>query len=183
MFERARKIQPAGVSYRNRYIEPYPFFVKAARGAKLIDLDGNEYTDYWCCHFAMILGHAHPIVMRAIKDQAENGWHFGLEHELEVTLSETISKHVPSAEMIRYTSSGSEANFFAVRLARTYTKRDRIAKFEGCWHGAYDPLHLAMRPPFGKPLSGGIPKTSQADTLVVPYNDLNAFLERTKGES
>lgn len=182
IFDRARRVQPAGVSYSNRYIEPYPFFVKEARGAKLIDVDGNEYTDYWCTHFAMILGHAHPIVMQAIKTQAENGWHFGLEHELEVTLSETISKHVPSAEMIRYTSSGSEANFFAVRLARTYTRRGRIAKFEGGWHGAYDPLHIAVQPPFDKPLSGGISKSAQADTVVVPYNDLDGFLERVKRE-
>ena len=182
LFVRAKQVQPAGVSYRNRYFEPYPFFVKEARGAKLIDLDGNEYVDYWCTHFAMILGHAHPIVMQAIKNQAELGWHFGFEHELEVTLAETISKHVPSAEMIRYTSSGSEANFFAIRLARTFTRRGRIAKFEGGWHGAYDPLHLAMTPPFDKPLSGGIPAASQADTLVVPYNDLDGFLERTKGE-
>ncbi len=182
LFTRSKQVQPAGVSYRNRYFEPYPFFVKEAHGAKLIDLDGNEYTDYWCTHFAMILGHAHPIVMQAIKNQAELGWHFGLEHELEVTLAETISKHVPSAEMIRYTSSGSEANFFAIRLARTFTKRYKVAKFEGGWHGAYDPLHLAMMPPFEKPLSGGISIASQSDTVVVPYNDFDGFLKRTKGE-
>lgn len=72
MFERAKKVEPAGVSYRNRYFEPYPFFVKQAKGAKLIDIDGNEYTDYWCTHFAMILGHAYPIVLQAIKKQADN---------------------------------------------------------------------------------------------------------------
>ena len=182
MFERAKQVEPAGVSYKNRYFEPYPFFVKEARGAKLIDVDGNGYTDYWCTHFALILGHAHPIVMQAIKTQAENGWHFGLVHELEIELSEAIRKHVPSAELIRYTSSGSEANFFAIRLARTFTKRDKIAKFEGCWHGAFDAVHLAIRPPFDKPLSGGITKTSQADTIVVPYNNLNGFLDRVKHE-
>ena len=182
MFERAKRIEPAGVSYKYRYFEPYPFFVREARGAKLIDLDGNAFTDYWCTHFAMILGHAHPTVMQAIKAQAEIGWHFGLAHELEVTHSETIAKHVRSAELVRYTSSGSEANFFAIRLARTFTKRNKIAKFEGCWHGAYDPLHIAMRPPFEKPLSGGITKASQQDTIVVPYNNLDGFLKLVKRE-
>ena len=183
MFERAKKVEPAGVSYKNRYFEPYPFFVKEARGAKLIDIDGNEYTDYWCTHFAMILGHAHPKVMQAIKAQTEKGWHFGLAHKLEIELSEAIRKHVPSAELFRYTSSGSEANFYAIRLARTFTKRDKIAKFEGCWHGSYDPIHLAVKPPFDKPLSGGITKSSQADTLVVRYNDLDGFLHRVKEEN
>jgi len=182
IFRRAQTITPAGVSYINRLIQPYPFFVKEARGSKLIDVDGNEYTDYWCTHFAMILGHTHPLVLEAIKRQAENGWHFGVEHELELGLSEKIAKHVPTAEMIRYTSSGSEANFFAIRLARAFTRRSRIAKFEGCWHGAYDPLHIAVRPPFDKIPSGGITKGSQEDTVVVPYNDLEGFLERTRGE-
>ena len=182
MFERAKKVEPAGVSYKNRYFKPYPFFVREARGAKLIDLDGNAFTDYWCTHFAMILGHTHPTVMQAIKTQTENGWHFGLAHELEVTLSETISKNVPSAELVRYTSSGSEANFFAVRLARTFTRREKIAKFEGCWHGAYDPLHIGMRPPLDQPLSGGITKASQKDTILVPYNDLDGYLKRVKKE-
>lgn len=182
MFERAKMVEPAGVSYKNRWFEPYPFFVREATGAKLVDIDGNTYTDYWCTHFAMILGHAHPIVMQAIKTQAENGWHFGLAHELEVTLSEALVKRVPSAELVRYTSSGSEANFFAIRLARTFTKRNTIAKFEGCWHGAYDPLHLAVRPPWDKPLSGGITAGSQQDTISAPYNDLDGFLKRVSHE-
>jgi len=180
MFEHAKKFEPAGISYRFRSFEPYPFFVKEAHGSKLTDLDGNEYTDYWCTHFAMILGHTFPTVMQAIEMQVEKGWHFGLAHELEVDLSETITKHVPSAELVRFTSSGSEADLFAIRLARTYTKRSQIAKFEGCWHGAYDPLHIAVKPPFDKPPSGGITKASQEDTIVVPYNNLTGFLERVK---
>lgn len=182
MFERAKKVEPGGVSYRNRYFEPYPFFVKKAKGATLTDIDGNEYTDYWCTHFAMILGHAYPTVLHAIQKQAGNGWHHGLSHQLEVTLSEKIAQHVPSAEMVRYAGSGSEANLFAVRLARTFTKRMKIAKFEGCWHGSYDPLHIAMRPPFDKPPSGGISVASQQDTVVFPYNDLRGFQERVGNE-
>ena len=182
MFERAKKVEPAGVSYKNRHFDPYPFFVKKSRGANVIDLDGNVYTDYWCTHMALILGHAHPAIMEAIKIQVENGWHYGFVHELEVTHSEAITKHVPSAEMVRHASSGSEANFFAVRLARTFTKRSKIAKFEGGWHGAYDPLHIAMKPPFDKPPSGGITKGSQEDTIVVPFNDFHGFEDRVKRE-
>lgn len=182
MFERAKKVEPGGVSYRFRHFDPYPFFVKEAKGATLLDLDGNKYTDYWCTHFAMILGHAHPSVMQAIKTQAERGWHFGLAHELEIILSERIIRNIPSAELARFTSSGSEANLFAVRLARTFTKRKKMAKFEGCWHGAYDPLHIAVRPPFDTPPSGGITEGSQEDTIVVPYNDLTGFLDRVKRE-
>ncbi len=180
MYERARKVEPEGVSYRNRHFDPYPFFVKEAKGATLIDLDGNRYTDYWCTHFAMILGHTYPSVTQAIKTQAEKGWHYGLVHELEITLSETITRHVPNAELVRFSSSGSEANLYAIRLARTFTKRKKIAKFEGCWHGAYDPLHIAVKPPFDKPLSGGITEGSQEDTIVVPYNNLTGFLDRVK---
>lgn len=182
MFERAKKVEPAGTSYRFRSFEPYPFFVKEAKGSKITDLDGNEYTDYWCTHFAMILGHAFPTVMQAIKTQVGKGWHHGLAHELEVELSETITQHVPSVQLVRFASSGSEANFFAIRLARTYTKRTRLAKFEGGWHGAYDPLHIAVKPPFDKPQSGGITEGSQEDTDVVPYNNLAGFLDRVKGE-
>lgn len=182
MFERAKKVEPAGVSYKNRYFEPYPFFVREAKGSKLIDIDGNTFTDYWCTHFSMILGHAYPSVMQAIRAQAEVGWHFGVAHELEVRHAEALAKNVPSAELVRYASSGSEANFFAVRLARAFTNRDKIAKFEGCWHGAYDPLHIAMRPPFDEPPSGGITKGSQEDTIVVPYNDLDGFLELVRRE-
>jgi glutamate-1-semialdehyde 2,1-aminomutase len=182
MFERCKKIQPAGVSYKFRLFDPYPFFVKQAKGARLIDVDGNEYTDYWCTHFSMILGHAPSSVQQAINRQAENCWHFGLEHELEIIHAEKLCQHVPSAEMVRYTSSATEANLFAVRLARTYTKRNKIAKFKGGWHGPYDPLHIAVKPPFDEPASGGLTKSSQEDTIVVPYNDLNGFLDRVKGQ-
>jgi glutamate-1-semialdehyde 2,1-aminomutase len=182
MFERAKKVEPAGVSYKNRYFEPYPFFVKSSKGAKLTDLDGNVYTDYWCTHMAMILGHAHPAVTEAIKRQAETGWHHGFVHELEVEHSEAIVRNVPSAEMVRHASSGSEANFFATRLARTFTKRSKVVKFEGGWQGAYDPLHLAIKPPFSKPVSGGITRGSQEDTIVAPFNSFEVFQDRVKGE-
>lgn len=182
MFQRAKKVEAAGVSYRNRYFEPYPFFVKESNGSTLTDIDGNTYTDYWCTHLAMILGHRHPAVLEAIKAQAEKGWHHGVAHELEVTHSEAIQRHVPTAELVRYASSGTEANLFAIRLARTFTKRPKIAKFEGGWHGPYDALHIANKPPFDMPPSGGLTKGSQQDTIVVPYNDLDGFMKRVAGE-
>lgn len=182
MFERAKRVEPAGVSYKNRCFEPYPFFVKRSKGAQVFDLDGNAYTDYWCTHMAMILGHAHPAVMEAIKRQAENGWHHGFVHELEVTHSEAIARNIPSAELVRHASSGSEAGFFAARLVRTFTKRTKLAKFEGAWHGAYDPLHIAMKPPFDILPSGGITNGSQEDTIVVPFNDFEGFRDRVKHE-
>jgi glutamate-1-semialdehyde 2,1-aminomutase len=182
LFERAQKVEPAGVSYKIRSIDPYSFFVKESNGARLIDVDGNVFTDYWCTHMAMILGHRHPVVLEAIKTQAEKGWHHGMSHQLEVTHAEAVTKHVPSAEMVRYASSGSEAMLFAVRLARTFTKRSKIAKFEGGWHGPYDPVHLALKPPFDAPTSGGLTKGSQQDTIVVPYNNLDGFLDLVKHE-
>lgn len=183
MFERARKVEPAGVSYKIRFFEPYPFFVRESEGARITDLDGNVFTDYWSTHFAMILGHRHPIVLEAIKNQAENGWHHGLSHELEITHAEAITKHTPSAEMVRYASSGSEAMLFATRLARTFTKRPKVAKFEGAWHGAYDPFHMALKPPFDTPATGGLTMGSQQDTIALPYNDMNGFLDNAKHES
>jgi glutamate-1-semialdehyde 2,1-aminomutase len=182
IYERAKKTEPGGVSYKIRHFDPYPFFVKESKGSKLIDLDGNEYTDYWCTHMAMILGHGNPHVLEAIEKQAEKGWHPGVEHELTVLHAETLRKHIPSAEMTRYASSGSEASFFAVRLARTFTKRSKIAKFEGGWHGPYDPIHIALRPPYLTPPFGGITEGSQQDTIVVPFNDLAGFLDKVQGE-
>lgn len=171
-FERAKRVFPAGVSYRIRSIEPYPFYVKKARGSKVTDIDGNTYTDYWCGHFALILGHAHPKVVRAVKEQAEKGFHYGIAHEMELKLAEQICKMVPSAQLLRFCGSGTEANMFATRLARTYTHRSKIGKFEGNWHGAYDPLHIAVKPPFDKPASGGLTDGALRDTVVLPYNNL-----------
>jgi len=172
LYDRALRLLPAGVSYRNRLFEPYPFYVESAKGSKVTDVDGNTYTDYWCTHFSGILGHSHPRVRAALEKQLEKGWNFGLVHELEVKHAELVKRFVPSAEMIRYSNSGTEANMYAVRLARTYTRRSPIGKFEGGWHGGYDALHCATKPPFDVLPSGGLTKGALADTVVLPYNDL-----------
>jgi len=172
LHERALQVLPAGISYKIRYMEPYPFYVDSALGSKVFDVEGRKYSDYWCTHFSMILGHAHPKVKTAMVEQIDKGWNYGLSHELEVRHAELVNRCMPSVEMIRYTNSGTEGNMYAVRLARTCTKRTLIAKFEGGWHGGYDALHCAVKPPFNAPSSGGLDKHAMKDTLTLPYNDL-----------
>jgi glutamate-1-semialdehyde 2,1-aminomutase len=140
---------------------------------KVIDVDRNEYTDYWCSHFSMILGHSHPKVREAIEKQLNKGWNFGLEHELEVRYAGLIKSLVPGAEMIRFSSSGTEANVYATRLARALTKRPLIGKFEGGWHGGYDALECAIKPPFDVLPTGGLTRGTLKDTIVLPFNDLD----------
>ncbi len=180
-YEKAKTLFPAGVSYKIRFIEPYPFCVTNAKGSKLFDIDGNTYTDYWCAHFALILGHRHPKVVEAVREQVEKDFHYGVTHELEAKLAEQIMKMVPSAQLIRFAGSGTEANMYVVRLARTYTGRAGIGKFEGNWHGGYDPLHVAMKPPFDELPSGGLTRGSLEDTVVLPFNDLDGVRKHMKG--
>jgi glutamate-1-semialdehyde 2,1-aminomutase len=153
-------------------MEPYPFYTAKAKGSKLVDVDGNEYIDFWMGHYALILGHSVPSVMREVKRQLDKGTHYGTCHELEILLAEQIVKMVPTAQMVRFTNSGTEAVMYATRLARAYTGRNHIAKFEGGWHGGYDALHAAVKPPFDVPESSGLTQGALKDTVVLPYNNL-----------
>ncbi len=173
LFNLAQRFLPGGVSYSIRYFEPYPFYVSRAAGQKLWDVDGNMYTDYWIGHGAKIMGHSYPPVIETIRKQIELGIHVGLPHEWEIKLAEQIRRMVPSVEKIRFTNSGTEANMYAVRLARAYTKRSSIIKFEGNWHGGYDALHIAVSPPYEK-LYAGLTSGAVKDTVVLPYNNLEA---------
>jgi glutamate-1-semialdehyde 2,1-aminomutase len=173
LYHRAQQVLPAGVSYKIRMLEPYPFYVDSAHGSKVVDVDGNTYTDYWCTHFSMILGHSHPRIKEALEKQLDKGWNFGLEHELGARHAELVKRLVPSAEMIRYANSGTEANMYATRLVRTFTKRALIGKFEGGWHGGYDALHCAIKPPFEALPSGGLTQGTLSDTVVLPFNDID----------
>jgi glutamate-1-semialdehyde 2,1-aminomutase len=174
LYERARKVLPGGVTYGLRALPPHPFYVAKAQGVKLTDVDGNIYTDYWVGHGAMILGHSPRKVMAAVKKQLPNGTHFGFAHELEVELAEKIGEIMPSAEMVRYTSSGTEANLYTVRLVRAHTGRLKIIKMEGGWHGGYDPLHKAVTPPFTQPESAGLDPAALENTIAIPFNNLEA---------
>ncbi|MGQ9507203.1 MAG: aspartate aminotransferase family protein [Candidatus Bathycorpusculaceae bacterium] len=182
LYERAKRVLPSGVSYAIRYFEPYPFYVAKAKGSKLYDVDGNSYIDFWLGHTALILGHSPPTVVKAVKKQIENGTHYGTSHELEIALAEQVTKMIPSAKMVRFTNSGTEANMYAIRLARAYTGRSKIAKFEGGWHGGYDALHVAVKPPLDVQESAGLTRGALQDTIVLPYNNLQGVGEKLKNE-
>ena len=180
LYEKAQIFLPAGVSYGIRYFKPYPFYTVKAKGSKLYDVDGNEYVDYWMGHGAHILGHNPPEVLETVKKQIEKGTHFGTAQEIEVKLAEQIAKMVPTAEMTRFTNSGTEANMYAVRLARAYTGRSKVLKFEGGWHGGYDTLHKGVKCPFEIPESAGLTEGALQDTLLAPFNDLEGVREKLR---
>ena len=180
LYERAKRVLPAGVSYFLRCIEPYPFYTAKAKGSKLYDVDGNSYIDVWNGHYSLILGHSHPRVMRQVKRQLDQGSHYGTAHELEIALAEQVKRMVPGVEMTRFSSSGTEAMMYAARLARTVTGRSQIGKFEGGWHGGYDALHVAVKQPFDLPESNGLTPGSVQDTVVLPYNNAEKAQEILK---
>lgn len=180
LYQRAQEVYPGGVTYLIRHLPPYPFYVDHARGCRLYDVDGNEYTDYWMGHGALILGHCYPPIVRAIQEQAEAGAHLGYNHPWEVEHAQQIVKMVPGVDMVRLTNSGTEANVFATRLARAFTGRDGMAKFEGGWHGSYDALHIGVSWPLDQPDSAGITRGAQQDTVVLPFNDLETAQRRLR---
>jgi glutamate-1-semialdehyde 2,1-aminomutase len=182
LYERAKRVLPAGVSYGIRYYEPYPFYTARAHGCKLYDVDGNVYVDFWLGHTALILGHSPPEVMEAVKSQLENGTHYGTCHELEISLAEQIARMVPSVKMIRFTNSGTEANMYAIRLARTHSGKSKIAKFEGGWHGGYDALHVGVKYPFTTPESAGLTEGAIEETVLLPFNDIAGVETKLRSE-
>jgi len=182
LYKRAKKVLPAGVSYGIRYFQPYPFYTAKAHGSKLWDVDGNEYIDFWLGHAALILGHSPKEIVNVVNKQLENGTHYGTSHELEIALAEQVVKMIPSAEMVRFTNSGTEANMYATRLARAFTGRDTIGKFEGGWHGGYDALHVGVKQPFDLPESAGLTPGALQDTVLLPFNDLEGVEKRLKNK-
>lgn len=180
LFERARKIIPGGVNSPVRAFKAVgsrPIFIKKAKGAYLWDVDGNKYIDYVGSWGPMILGHAHPRILRAIQQAAKNGTSFGASIELEVKIAELISKLMPSIEMVRMVNSGTEATMSAIRLARAFTSRNKIIKFEGCYHGHGDSFLIKAgsgASTLGIPDSAGVPHGVASDTLTARYNDVES---------
>jgi glutamate-1-semialdehyde 2,1-aminomutase len=180
LFARAQKVLVGGVNSPVRAFRAVggtPLLIDRALGSRLWDADGREFIDYVCSWGALILGHAHPDVVAAVADQATRGTSFGMTSPLEIELGEKISSAVPSVEMIRFVSSGTEATMSAARLARAFTGRDLLVKFEGCYHGHSDSFlseagsGLAT---LGIPASPGVPDAFAQLTLNAPYNDFAA---------
>ena len=172
LFGRAKKLLPGGVNSPVRFYEPYPFFATSARGSKLTTADHKTYLDYCMGYGAMILGHSYSSVIEAVRSQLDNGTLFCVPTEREIKLAEMICKVVPCAEMTRLVNTGSEATMHAIRLARAFTKRKGVIKFEGGYHGAHDyVLAKAGSGAASIPTSEGVLEEASARTAVVPYND------------
>jgi glutamate-1-semialdehyde 2,1-aminomutase len=191
VFEESKQYIPGGVNSPVRAFGSVggdPVVVKSAKGSKIYDENGKEYIDYVCSWGPMITGHADPDIIKVVKEAAELGTSFGAPTKAELDIAKKICGMVPSVEMVRLVSSGTEALMSAIRLARAYTKRDKIIKFEGCYHGHSDSLLVKAGSgalTFNQPSSPGVPADFAKHTLVAQYNDIDSvkkLLMENKGE-
>lgn len=191
LFAEALKYIPGGVNSpvrAFRAVGGQPFFVNRAAGAHVFDVDGNDYVDYVGTWGPAILGHAHPKIIRAVQAAAEQGTSFGIPNPLEVTMAKLVCAAVPSVQKVRMCNSGTEACMSAIRLARGFTKRDKIVKFDGCYHGHADSLLVKAGSgalTFGHPDSLGVPASFTQHTIVAPFNDeeaVRAVFEANRGQ-
>lgn len=173
LHERARRVFPHGVTHDLRHLEPFPIYIDRAAGSRKWDVDGHEFIDYWAGHGALLLGHSHPAIVEAVKRQVERSTHPGACHELEVEWGEWVRRLVPSAEMVRFTSSGTEATLMALRLARIFTGRPRVLKFAGHFHGWHD-FVISGADAAQEDAVPGVLTEVVRDTVLVPPNDVEA---------
>lgn len=180
LFEQAKRVIPGGVNSPVRAfgaVGGCPRFIERAEGSKIYDVEGNEYIDYVCSWGPLILGHAQPQVVQAIQEVATRGTSFGAPTQVELELARLIVAAVPSIERVRLVNSGTEATMSALRLARGFTGRDKVVKFEGCYHGHVDSLLVKAGSgaiTLGVPDSAGIPASLAQHTILIPYNDVAA---------
>ncbi len=181
LFEEAQKHIPGGVNSPVRAFKSVggnPLFIKRAKGSKVVDVDGNRFIDYVLSWGPMIVGHAHPKVVEAVQKAAALGTSFGAPTKLEVTLAKRVQENFPLMESVRFVNSGTEATMSAIRLARGFTGRNKIVKFEGCYHGHADSLLVKAgsgATTLGIPDSPGVPPDLARDTITVPFNNLSAL--------
>jgi len=186
LFEKAKTYFPGGVNSPVRAFRSVggtPLFIRRGKGSRIWDADGNEFIDFCCSWGPLILGHANPKVVNAIKHAVENGSSFGAPTELENDLAALILNHISFIEKIRFVSSGTEAVMSAIRLARGYTRRAKVLKFEGCYHGHSDSLLVKAGSglvTFGNSSSAGVPQSFVDETVVVPLNN-RAAVEQAFG--
>src|SRR5262249_48263130 len=171
LHEQAKGLFPNGVTHDLRHLEPFPVYVERAEGAWKWDVDGHRLIDFWCGHGSILLGHSHPAVVVAVQRQMGRATHPGACHELGVEWGRWVQRLVPSAERLRFVSSGTEATLMALRLARIFTGKPRVLKFAGHFHGWNDFVTPGADPPYdGSPVPG-IPREVAANTVIVPPND------------
>jgi len=180
-YEEARKYLPGGVSYALRYFTPHPIYVAKAKGSRVWDVDGNEYVDYWMAHGAVVTGFGYEPILEAVREQLALGTHFGWCNEWEVKWAKAVTQWF-SLDMVRPANSGTEANMYAIRLARAYTKKTKIGKFVGGWHGGYPELHVAVNYPYERPSSLDMQYFNTGHTVLLPYNDLDSVRSIVKKE-
>src|SRR6202048_5192617 len=182
--EKASRLVPSGVTHDSRYIEPYGLYITRAQGPRKWDVDGNCYVDYFGGHGALLLGHSHPKVVEALKQQIERGTHFGASHETEIAWAEWVLKLVPSAERVRFTSSGTEATLMAVRLARAFTGKAKLIRFNYHFHGWHDHMTSGYTNHFDGTATTGVLDAVAGNVLLCNQNDeagLATALEQAKG--
>ncbi|MEM6299230.1 MAG: aminotransferase class III-fold pyridoxal phosphate-dependent enzyme, partial [Bacteroidota bacterium] len=180
LFSQAQTHIPGGVNSPVRAFKAVggtPIFIKSAKGAYVFDEDGNKYIELINSWGPMLLGHAYPPVVEAVREAVEHSLSFGAPTQKEITIAELIAKMVPSVEKVRMVNSGTEATMSVIRVARGYTGRDKVIKFEGCYHGHGDSFLIAAGSgavTMGHPNSPGVTEGTAKDTLLAPYNDLEA---------
>lgn len=178
LHEEAVRTFPSGVTHDVRHLTPFPLYVDHASGSRKWDVDGNEIIDYVMGHGALFLGHAYPEVTSAVQEQVAKGTHYGASHELELSWGGLVKRLVPSAEVVRFTSSGTEATLMAIRLARTYTGRDKLLKFDYHFHGWHDSVVGARYGESETPRSSGVPDATLSNTISLPQNDIGLVESR-----
>lgn len=178
LYERAQQVLPGGVGGDGKFMVPYPIYFQQAHGSKIVDVDGNEYIDLLMGYGIHILGHSPQPVMEAVREHLHNGTMPGLSTELEYTLACKVREHMPAMEMVRFVNTGSEATSMAIRVARAYRQRDKIAKFEGNYHGQQDLVEMSAMTmqgpddaPWPSPDSLGLPASAARELLILPYNE------------